>query len=339
MALPNIVVVARRIFNQPPPPPAFDIAPPGEPGAGDIRGGEDRILDDGILAFLAPAIPEVIEEIIVTAPRPGAAPATTPGFGGLLSRMGLAGVVGGVLGLTAREIIDELGEQLLEREFAELMAEGRADPGDTPLELMPEAQPIPEIIVTAKRLEVIGQYYLPPLPQFFPREADVDPWIMQPITPRTQPQTQPQIDVEVLPDIAFPTLPEVAPTTPALLPIFSPGTIVQPQTRPRVDPRTQPEPQTRPRTRPKPQTDPLTSFQPAVGTSVGTATSPLAGILPRTLAMPEAAQTECPPCKDKQEREKPRKECWRKMVKEAVFPSWDEEYQWVQIDCLTGREL
>jgi hypothetical protein len=318
--------------------------------------GPSRVRDT-VGAFLAPAaVPQVIEEIIVTAPKP-TAPATVPAGPGLMSRLGIAGIVGTVLGLTTKEILDEISEQRLEEAYSELMAPDAFVPADTPVEPMPQPEPIPEIIVTAPRLRTISRYIRLPMPQFFPREFEFDPWVMQPIVPRTMPETRP--DVIVAPDFPNPVIPEVAPTLPAVAPTTFPAQVTTPETeifpnvRPDLAPSTlpqpdvqplplpQPQPQPTPDTSPDTSTNPLTGVQPSVGTFAQVGTGLGTSFFPFAVVQPEAQAKaqRCPPCKDKKKREKPRKECWKKMVKEGLYSSWDEEYQWVPIDCITGREI
>jgi hypothetical protein len=340
MAIEVITVVGKRPAIE---PREFIIREPiGSIDRGDIAAAERDTGAD--LAFLAPAaLPQVIEEIIVTAPKQ--APPPVSSAPGLLSRLGLAGIVGGVLGLTAREILEDLGEQRLEDSYAQLMAPDAFVPGDTPVQPAPQPAPIPEIIVTAPRVQTVSRYVRAPQPQFFPREFEFDPWVMQPVTPRALPQTAP--DVVVAPDFPNPTLPEVAPAPPAAVPQTVPATITNPfvQVSPEIDaspaarPLPLPLPLPTPDTFPGTGTDPLTTVQPTVGTSSTVQTQLGTSFFPFAEVQPEVEASECAPCKDKQEREKPRTECWRKMVKEAIFPSWDEEYQWVKIDCLTGREI
>lgn len=296
-------------------------------------GGSGGSPSTGPGAFVPPALAPVIEEIITTAPRPNAPPVVS-GWAQFFSRMGLPALVGAVGGFTAREIFEELGEQMLEESYAELMAPDSFVPYETPvLPMQPEV--LPEIIVREQRLTAIQALQYPPLPQFFPLEADPDPWIMQPIVPRTMPQTRPQ--VETFTEIPLPTFPEVAPARPAVVPLASPRVEIAPFVQPWTQPWTHTQPQTSPRVQPQIQTEPLTSLENALQQSVRTSLSQQ--LAQQTLTQTQASAARCPPCKKGKEREKPRDRCYKKLVKESVYPSWDESYEWTEIDCLTGREL
>ena len=291
----------------------------------------------GIFAFVPPVVPKVVEEIIVTAPRPGA-PVVGPTLGATFASLGIATVIG----FTAREILDELGEQMLEREFAELMAPDAFRPGDTPV-VVTKPETIPEIIVTAKRLDVIRDFYLPPMPQFDFPDKDL---IILP-RPQVQPQPQPTLpDVEIAPI----TAPQIQPATPPRIPRRPPSRIRTPR-RTRIETQTQTEiltqtqTQVQPFTLTSPLTSPLAQALPSLSpasrartrTRTRTRTQTLAQRL-RGLVGAGSPVTTCPPC-PKKDKEKPRSRCYKKLVKEAFLPSLDKEYDWVEINCYTGREL
>lgn len=307
---------------------------PGPVGPSPGRKGPGGV--SPLLGFVAPAVAPAIEEIIVTAPRPTAPPpaSAVPAY---LRGLSGAALIGGVLGLTARAILDELGQQLLDKEFAELMAE-RQKAIDTPV-IVTQPAPIPEIVVTAKR----PFPQVAPQPIFFPDRFDSpDPFIMQPIIPREMPARP---DVEVAPGIATPTAPEIAPTLPAVAPAVAPAVVPRPAVSPatRVAPLTIPLPFAQPAIRTSPKTTPrtLTSSQPRVATSnrLRSQTRSLARAQAFAQAQEGQKAGRCPPCKKDEKRDEPRTECFKKLVKEALLPEFDESYNWVEIDCLTGREL
>lgn len=217
---------------------------------------------------------------------------------------------------------------------------------------------MPEIIVTAKRPAAFAPYVLPPMPDFIPWGDTPDPFIMQPIIPRQLPQRPARVDVEVSP----PEIPTRAPTRreirlPTRLPEIRPGTL--PGTRPAIRPGTAPKVAPSPLVAPGPAVAPAPAAAPApsVAPSTNLASSTLANLsrltsLNRRMAtsrrsdLKAQAQAQaqraqntrkCKPCK--KEKDKPRNECWRVLVKEARYPRDDEKYPWVPIDCDTGREI
>lgn len=294
-------------------------------------------------AFVAPAVPTVVEEIVVTAPRPGAASAVSGAAEGV-ARWSLPLAIAGVVGLTAREILDDLGEQLLEREWREFQAIQPPTRRDSPL-YTTQPEVIPEVRITQKR--PFPQYA--PAPIFFPdRYADPDPWIMQPIFPRAVPVAPQPV---VVPDIATPAPPEIVPALPTITPAPYPLSVPTrqpirlPRTRFRTDalPQTQTWIQTSPQL--SPQTQLLTGAQASVSplASTRTRTGTRAEVSPVTQTAAAAnfgnASCVCPPCRKDEEQEEMRTACYKKLVKEGLFPSQDESYEWTEIDCLTGREL
>ena len=119
------------------------IAPPPPPDPGPRPG-------IGGLAFVAPALPSAVEEIVVTGTRTAQAVRTTP----RAPRVTVGALIATVGGLLIGKIVDELGQQMLDAKMREWESiRGRVKP-DTPLEVQPQPQPvveIPEIIVTARR--------------------------------------------------------------------------------------------------------------------------------------------------------------------------------------------
>lgn len=52
-------------------------------------------------------------------------------------------------------------------------------------------------------------------------------------------------------------------------------------------------------------------------------------------AQPKEQRKRCKKCKE----DKPRKRCYRKLVKEATKPKDDKAYRWQRIDCKTGENI
>lgn len=310
------------------------------------------------LAFLAPAIPQVLEEIIATAPR---AAASTTGAGAGAGLFWLAGALG------VGYFLDRIVQTGLNEHFDSLYREWDAKttiseaarlrkqkdatlfvnrPLGLPPETMPEAEPFVPV-----RPEVLPMPILP--------DPDIDPFRMPEVQPRVLP-TQPRPVVVPLPISVpmplRPTIPQTRPiTVPAPLPLpiavplpFAlPGILPQPFATPLGDPFSQPfaQPLADPKTAPfavpfpspkaLPFSDPLTLVQPR-GVD-----SPLSDPFAQPFAMPEPdlSASQCPPCKKDKEREEQRNQCYKKLVKEGRFSDLDTSYNWVQIDCDTGREL
>lgn len=340
--IPRIDVVGRRLRGFGPNPFGLFI---GRPGAeGGVFGGGSRGDPGGTGprsdAFRSPGLPGVIDEIIVTAPRPG----TT------VARTGLAGIIGLGVGFVAAEFLRQISQDRLD-EIGRLAVEPVQPKPDTPVVVEPAPAPLPEVVVTAKRLAAVREFVLPPLPTFTPFRDLPDPFILQPIGPGpTLPQPKVTPDVVTIPTPApfrvpspgaplplrrplvvplpiptFAPLPRtpVAPA-PFAVPVPVPTPTPQPITQPVPFPRTQPQPRDR--------TRPLT------GTRTGVLPSPLG----RPLASPQPRVAGCPPCpkpRKKKDEQKLRDKCWKKLVKEGPTADLDEEFQWTEIDCLTGREL
>lgn len=328
----EIVVVGRRTKIEPGPLPYY-VTPGGSTRTRSEREGLSR-------AFLAPAATPALEEIIVTASRKGtvriAAGRAAAAFGWMF------GALIGVYELDRyRQQIEREADEKSKRE-AELQRQRR----------LANEQPLPEIVVTAPRALQVqaapSPYYVPQVQPLI--TPDVDPGVMVPFLP--QPMPQPEVlpsvpEVEIAP-VPAPVIPRVQPATaprPGVLPQFLPYATPYPMPIPGVMPRpaTTPQPSRRVQPQPRPMTQPAarpgSQVNPAIRT--GTLTRTQSG----TLSLPQISeegitqQSECPPCAKDEEREKPRSQCWRKLVKEGLYPSMDTEYQWVEIDCFTQREL
>lgn len=292
-------------------------------------------------AFLPPPVVPVIEEIIATAPRQ-----TVTTTASRLAGFNLAGLGAWVGGMILAEGLREVSQARLDEAGRLAVAPVPPKP-DTPLRtIQPEV--IPEVIVTAQR-----QYERPPMPQFFDRDFDPDPWFLETVYPRVMPTT-PTITTPV--DIPAPQ--------PVTAPAPAPATMPQPLTIPQFTPFAEPtvSPATRPATAPAPAIGPglMPSLQPFVspapapglapgtvpgvtalpglmpGTQVrpGTSTQPRTGLFASMCPTPAQVRAKC-----KKEKNKPRRRCYRKLVKERRLPSMDEIYNWAEIDCDTGREL
>lgn len=333
--LPEIIVPGRT--------PRDPTTPPGIPGLSlpwDLRAGHRRqsgevidfeeLRNAAAAGFVAPQLAPAIEEIITTAPR------TASGWSTITPKLTWAGLWAIVGGHLVSEILKDRGQALLDQEYSDLMREKRHTKPDSPLYTIPDV--MPEIVVKGK---APSPYRLPVLPEFYPDFAT--PWELAPMV---SPQ---RAAPDVSPDVTTSPV-EIPQPSPMTQPTRSPSPMVSPQTspwsspspsaqpfatpqpwaQPMPQPRVAPKPQTR--TAPRTSTDPLTRVQPR--------TVPLPRALPSPLAQPVVPRARnCPPCKKTKDEEEARTECYKKLVKEGVYPSMDDEYQWTEIDCLTGREL
>lgn len=303
---------------------------------------EDETSDTRI-AFAPPVLPLPITEIVVTAQRTTTAvPRPFVSAGGSAGILAFAGVLA--------SFFDQLGENLLQSAGFQATREVFQKTKDTKVQTIPEV--IPEIVVTARRGDMRSLFpQVAPMPLL---PGDYDPFIMIPISPVRVPLPQP--DLPVIPGevtIPTPTAPRILPVTipvptptPFGIPFAFPVPIVSPSTRPGVSPRVAPLPFPTPLGVPVPTPVPTPI---PVPTPVPTPTgipNPLTGSRPGVVPLPQPSpQTtgNCPPCpkpkKCKKEKEKPRDQCFKKLVKEKLLPSQDESYEWTEIDCLTGREL
>lgn len=299
---------------------------------------------DPDVAFVPPVVPpQLLPEVTVI----GRAPARAAFGFGRVAKFNLASIVASVGGLLVAAILKDRGEALLEREFAELMARGRIKKRGTPTRTIPE-QTIPEIVVKASRRSFIRSLFVIPQTYTF-ISVDTDPFEMQTIQPRfLEPAPAPAtiaIEIPELPDFrtlvpAPVSIPVRSPATvPLIAPQVRPGLLpaTMPQTVPSVQPFVQPavQPGLQPAVQPSIGTQPLTRVQTRVlpSTRAGTRVQPRAGL------GANLGTQNCPPCTKKKERKKPRTECYKKLVKEGVTEDLDQSYNWVKIDCLSGREL
>lgn len=203
------------------------------------------------------------------------------------------------------------------------------------------------------------------IPRFpFPDPAE-EPLGDDPLPPTTPPGT-PMVPVPV----DLPTGDPVTAPAPAPLPAPIPAPVVSPPTLP--VPGTKPAPTARPGTPPSPAPTPLPSPSPrprvvprgvpapflipfAVPSPSPRFATPTFDPTPITPQLPDPIDltsfdptalpfriptptNRCPPC-DKEDLDEPRTECFKKLVKEGLFPSQDEVFNWIEIDCLTGSEL
>lgn len=359
----EIIVKGRQPVRAPPP---FRFpSGPVRPGPGAREPAEPAVPppSKGPEAFLPPVAPAPIPEIVVTAQRR----ATVRAVATRAVSWGSWFLAGGValfeLDRYRRRLQfekDEESKRDAEKRRARRLASESVQ------------TTIPEIIVRGKRPKAFAPspYVLPPLPQIFPREVDPDPFIMEPIIPRELPIKPPTRT----PDIETPTIPAQPPSRiptripTRTLPRVRPGrrTTPKPEIRPDFAPEIRPDlrPAPAPEVAPRPAVAPQPAVNPFANplVSPGISTSPLVSPanqlltrLSRRMATSQrtrqALRTQaqaaadrklknCKPCKPcKKDKDKPRKECWRKLVKEARLPSQDTEYPWVPIDCDTGREI
>lgn len=183
------------------------------------------------------------------------------------------------------------------------------------------------------------------LPQFpfedpFESPLGDDPLLAPPGTPMV---------VVPVPDIEIPapepvSKPETRPA-PTPTPIPAPGTRTPPGTRPGTPtspftfpfslPIASPFASPRPALRPTP----LTPVGPGRVDLPDLVEDPTFTLTPQPFGQVPTQTSECPPCTKEDVEEEPRTECFKKLVKERVLPSQDESFDWVEIDCFTGREL
>jgi len=254
---------------------------------------------------------KAIDNIIVVGKKSTAARAVA---GGLAS-----GIIG-VADVIAM-ISDKVSQKKLDDTFAELMAQDVRPRPDTPLKTIPKKKdqeqskpkPIDEIIVRGKRkidrsartptnlrqLLRVGMGSLVPRSPVFELEPPKLPKKAPQPRLRTQPERNP-LDPRLPLGILFARLPDRLPAT-LTDPIGIPPTGRPVRTR-------EPEP------------------------------NPRAAIFPRLQTQPERAAF-CPPCPKESKRRKKRNICYKQLVKQRRDPRQDIKYNWVRIDCDTGREL
>lgn len=303
------------------------------------------------LGFLSPALPQVVEEIVVTAARPASTVArAAAGTGATGSSLFLIGALG--VGWALKKSIDDLVDQHFNEEHRERLAKEKSEAEQAKRRaeiykvevLAPPATPGLEEITKPVPLRRAPQPVLP--------NPDADPFIMIPISPAV-PDFPTVPDVVVVPDVVTPS---ISPTeTPTELPLRLPLPIRLPQ------PDAVPRPAVRPLVTPLPYGDPAPYLQPFEQPKADPApqtrpfvsdpfASPLTTIDPRSVALPQPfrqpqpdfddAQANCPPCKKcKEDDDEPRDECFKQLVKQGRFAVDDTTYNWVAIDCDTGKEL
>ena len=328
------------------------------PAEGPGRGSEPSI------AFVPPATPQVIEEIVTKAKR---TTRTAQAVRGASTRLSVAGLVGVTLGFLTSKILEEVSQQKLDEKFRELEAiRGRVKP-DTPLEVQPQPQPqqvIPEIIVTARRRSALIDLVTGGVP--LPLRVPGDP-------PRIPPGRRRRIR-----DPRPPGRPR-RPRRTREKPRRKPRPVRDPRTRPGRTPTEIPSTDPRRREETIPRRDPRPTIRPGTGPRVGNLSdiqfadatapqrstiqlpgagsifsfginpifgNPLTGsnigsvVLQDVSADPQPQQAaqqarRCQPCpKPKPKR---RKKCYVKYVEERSFAKWDKIRKWREIDCLTGR--
>ena len=330
------------------------------PAEGPGRGSEPGI------AFVPPATPQVIEEIVTKAKRTTRTAQAVRGAG---TRLSTAGIVAATFGFLTAKILEEISQQKLDEKFRELEAiRGRVKP-DSPLEVQPQPQPqqvIPEIIVTARRRSALIDLVTGgvPLPLRVPGDPPRIPpgrrrRIREPRPPgrprrprrtREKPRRKqdPKRDPRRLPSRPPQEIPGGDPTR-------------RETTVPRRDPRPTirrgtglqignlSDIQFADATAPQrstinlPGAGSIFSFgvnpifgNPLTGINVGRVT--FEDVSPQQQAQQAAGTARrCQPCpKPKPKR---RKKCHVKLVHERAFEKWDRVTKWREIDCLTGRPV
>lgn len=308
-----------------------------------------------------PAVREIIEEVVTKAPRPARpVPLQVSSSTSLLRASNW--VVATVLGtafLESMRIKTQAEADARARQQNEARRQARL-----------EQETITEVTVTAPR-PIAPTRTLPQRPNPFrdlPRPAN-DPYynpriipFRPPPRPTIRPPRPPTPPVEIPgPIITPPTVPTPTPVQPQ--PISPPAPLPDlprtpvptrtPRRSPRRDPRRDPtrrpgdlpgsqpgvNPSLQPSIRfnPNPWIQSVPSRRPQPTQRRGRLTR--FGESPLPLPQTDPARRRCPPCKKKEEKEEERTQCYKKLVKESRFASDDESYNWVAIDCDTGREI
>lgn len=258
-----------------------------------------------------------IEEIVVKGKRSKALKAATRAS--RFNVLGLATFLGGAL---ASELAREVSQRRLEDTFSRVMQDPKPKP-DTPVRVK-EPEPIDEIIVRGKRRSAPARPGLWTLPTFAPTQTFDMTGFQQDMMPKPAQPSAP-----AAPKISKPSVkkPSKTPALPAVL--LFPGTITS----------------QRPKRRAKPKTSPR-SFLLGIGSPGTGFRDPLTPNLtggnapgvPLTVSSPVRSGT-CAPCPSRKRKNDKRKRCYRKLVKEGLYPSRDKSYKWAEIDCLTGKEI
>lgn len=305
-----------------------------------------QVTDDPVdpaVAFLAPAAPKVVEEIVVKASKPQQlltqAAKLPKGIGA--ATLGLLTWIG--VGVSAVAMLEgaRKRQQAEEDAIAKAEAERRRQQR---LALEEDARVVEEIVTVGPRITGLE---VAPYP-IFP-DPDMDPAFLPTVYPRTMPQPLPAVSPQVQPATPAPFVqPTIQPATvPAPMPTPSPTRPLPfAQPLPRVRPATQPgiRPGVSPQVRPLPFAQPIPSPAPSptpIGLT-GVGPSPLPSPVPQPLPMPQPQpqrDPRCKPCPSKKKRKQKRSQCWKKLVMEGRYPSRDRSYKWTRIDCDTGREI
>ena len=289
--------------------------------------------------------------VVIPPARPVAVPrpvGPAPVAGAILSRAGVFGAIGAL----SIEILRRLGERILEREEAELRRQERE------LEELRRQRARRQREQREAIPEPLRRAPTPVFPPARPQRVDLPDVVAPQPLPAPEPTRLPPVSVPQpsplpAPTIPRPSIPSPAPATvpttvPGTAPAPSPATLPAPRPRPAVSPplpgplpgvipfplplpspRVAPRPGLRPRIRdlvPEIVRDPLTTVEAVPVPSVSPFPQP-AAVRPR----------ECPPCE--RDLDELRDACFKKLVKEGLTPRLDQEFEWVEIDCITGREL
>lgn len=306
---------------------------------------------DPIGAFQSPGLPGISIPGVTTAiPAESVQPKVSAG---VLARAA-AILRGGSIVAVLIEIGNEIIAEIQEKEFEDLERE-RDEERRALRELRTRTDIFRDLetLPAEPRVEPVRRAPQPVFTPARPQRVDLPDIIAEPLPDLTPPEVKPSVPTPApieLPPIPAPTLPRQTPL-PAPAPATRPGTRPTPAPGPlpgigvplpiglplpRILPFTLPS--VRPRVRPfvRPTVQPRLPVLPSPLTPFET------GVLPSVQPAPTTAG-QCPPCprcrRPREEPEEPREECFKKLVKEGLFPSLDEAFQWVEIDCLTGREL
>jgi len=258
---------------------------------------------------------------------------------GRLFRLGRFGLVG-----VAAAVLQEIAEQQIERELEELEEAERV----AEEQRAADAQEPREVIINEPAIPESEPLTIPPRPEFepFPSAPPSTLPELEPVTPNLPSEFPSQI-----PDVppvtpSPPTLPRPFPQptpggNPVRLPRFpnpDPGPFPGgfPLGVPTPSPSRRPAglPLATPRPGLRPGTPNLTPPNPGGVGSVASNFNPNSALAVAGLNLQRCPQRKC-----KKDEDKPRRKCFKKLVKEGITPSRDESFNWTEIDCLTGREL
>jgi len=297
--------------------------------------------------FAPPGLPVPLEVLTGTA---RAGKSATGGF---------IGIAGAIAAIFTKKVIDELEAQQnaeidAQIEATEAMFENKRrrrnrDKALQKISLPPAPQlpEQPEIVIAVPR-----QLPLPPTaPARIPAEIPTRP------SPGTFPGTQPATIPDPSPGpiqrpgpiatpgpVDLPGIPTGDPR-PVADPVFvpEPFEVPHPLHSPFPNPFEIPQPDPFQLLEPQPFQQPRAApfSQPLTPPQSDTLDSPRSLLEPQP--QPQPRQTDnCPPCtrqKAKEDEDTPRDACYKMLVKQGLTPKLDSEYEWAEIDCLTGREL